>query len=157
MQVQPSKHAGLVADLQPNIRLMRFFGHFMFRFSSGPVLMSKVYSGVHLSLFTLQYFGIIINLMLNTDDVNELSANTITTLFFTHCMTKFIYLGVTSKSVFKTFSIWNTSNSHPLFAESDARYHSISLKKSRKVLYMVMAATCASVLGKPQHFDLSNP
>lgn len=101
MQVQPTKHAGLIADLQPNIRLMRLFGHFMHRFSSGPVLMSKVYSGVHLGLITFQFLTILINLVLNTDEVNELTANTITSLHFTHCLTKFIFMAVNGKNVFK--------------------------------------------------------
>lgn len=104
MQVQPTKHAGLIADLQPNIRLMRILGHFMFRFSGG-VLFNKLYSGMHLALFLFQYFCIIINLVLNTDNVDELTANTITTLHFTHTVTKFIYCAVNSKNVFKYVSL----------------------------------------------------
>lgn len=75
MQVQPQKVAGLVADLQPNIRLMTLFGHFFWRFSSGPVFLSKLYSGVHLGLFLIQYLCILINLVLNTGEVNELTVN----------------------------------------------------------------------------------
>lgn len=101
MQVQPTKHAGLIADLQPNIRLMRLFGHFMFRFSNGPVLMSKVYSGISLGLMVFQFLTIVINLVMNTDDVNELTANTITTLHFTHCLTKMIFLAANGRNVFK--------------------------------------------------------
>lgn len=44
----------------------------------------------------------------------------------------------------RTFSIWNQPNSHPLFAESDARYHAISLKKSRNVLMLVMVCSLGS-------------
>ena len=101
MQVQPTKHLGLVADLMPNIRLMKIFGHFMFRFTSGPVLMSKLYSCLHLGLILIQYFCLVINLVLNTEDVNELTANTITVLHFTHCITKYIYLAVNSQNVYK--------------------------------------------------------
>lgn len=101
MQVQPTKHAGLVADLQPNIRLMRTVGHFMFRFTSGPVMLNKIYSGVHLGLMSFQFLTILINLVLNTDDVNELTANTITTLHFTHCITKLIFIAVNGKNVFQ--------------------------------------------------------
>lgn len=75
MQVQPQKVSGLVADLLPNIRLMKLFGHFFWRFSSGPVLISKVYSAVHLGLFLLQYLSILVNLILNTGEVNELTVS----------------------------------------------------------------------------------
>lgn len=47
----------------------------------------------------------------------------------------------------RTFNIWNQANSHPLFAESDARYHSISLAKMRKLLYIVVSTTCFSAVG----------
>lgn len=75
MQVQPQKVSGLVADLLPNIRLMKLFGHFFWRFSTGPVLLSKVYSGVHLGLFLIQYLCILINLVMNTGEVNELTVS----------------------------------------------------------------------------------
>ncbi|KAJ6636110.1 Odorant receptor coreceptor [Pseudolycoriella hygida] len=134
MQVQPQKVSGLVADLLPNIRLMKFFGHFFWRFSTGPVLMSKAYSAVHLSLFLIQYLCILINLVLNTGE-----ANTITALHFFHCIIKFCYVGVHSDEVYKTFNIWNHCNHHPLFAESNDRYHSISLVKQRKLLKTIMS------------------
>ncbi|XP_037032653.1 odorant receptor coreceptor [Bradysia coprophila] len=139
MQVQPQKVAGLVADLQPNIRLMKFFGHFFWRFSTGPVLLNKAYSAIHLALFLIQYLCILINLVLNTGEVNELTANTITALHFFHCIVKFCYVGVHSEEVYKTFNIWNHSNHHPLFAESNDRFHSISLVKQRKLLKTIMA------------------
>lgn len=168
MQVQPVKYTGLVADLMPNIRLMQAFGNFIFKYSSTSVLIRKIYAGANLSMFLLQFFLIMINMALNTSEVNELTANTVTTLHFTHCMTKIIYIAVNSKNFYKlvkciwitmnwvsnkkllcrTFNIWNTCNTHPLFAESDARYHAISLAKSRKLLYMVSFSTLASVLGK---------
>ena len=84
------------------------------------------------------------NLAQNTDEVTELtcklnqiqdhddekknifflfhrSANTITALFFTHSVTKFIYVALNSEKIYRTLGIWNQSNTHPLFAESDAR------------------------------------
>ncbi|KAL7038395.1 hypothetical protein ACKWTF_009568 [Chironomus riparius] len=39
--------------------------------------------------------------------------------------------------------IWNQSNTHPLFAESDARYHSLTLTKMRRLLFIVTATTCS--------------
>lgn len=148
MNVQPTKYTGLVADLMPNIRLMQGVGHFLFRYVSGPIFIRKVYSWWNLIMILLQFFSIVGNLMLNTDDVNELTANTITTLFFTHSVTKFIFFAINSESFYRTLGIWNQPNAHPLFAESDARYHSIALAKMRKLLVMVMATTILSVVGE---------
>ncbi|XP_035775220.1 odorant receptor coreceptor isoform X2 [Anopheles albimanus] len=146
MQVQPSKYVGLVADLMPNIRLMQASGHFLFRYVTGPILIRKLYSWWTLIMVLLQFFAILANLATNTDDVNELTANTITTLFFTHSVTKFIYFAVNSENFYRTLGVWNQTNTHPLFAESDARYHSIALAKMRKLLVLVMATTVLSVV-----------
>ncbi|XP_055679286.1 odorant receptor coreceptor [Lutzomyia longipalpis] len=145
MQVQPQKYQGLVADLLPNIRLMQSFGHFLFKFVSGPVMFRKIYSFTHLFLLLFQFVMIIMNLAFTAGDVNELTSNTITTLFFTHSITKFLYFGINSKNFYRTLNIWNQSNTHPLFAESDARYHALSLSKMRKLLTLVMTLTMLSV------------
>lgn len=50
--------------------------------------------------------------------------------------------------VCRTLNIWNQVNSHPLFAESDARYHSIALAKMRKLFFLVMLTTVVSAVGK---------
>uniref|UniRef100_A0A182SRQ1 Uncharacterized protein n=1 Tax=Anopheles maculatus TaxID=74869 RepID=A0A182SRQ1_9DIPT len=146
MQVQPTKYVGLVADLMPNIRLMQASGHFLFRYVTGPILIRKMYSWWTLVMVLMQFFAILGNLASNADDVNELTANTITTLFFTHSVTKFIYFAVNSENFYRTLGIWNQTNSHPLFAESDARYHSIALAKMRKLLVLVMVTTILSVV-----------
>lgn len=148
MQVQQKQFTGLVADLMPNIRLMRFVGHFLNKFSNGSAFLNKVYSMIHLILMLVQFILIIVNLALNTSEVNELTANTVTTLHFTHTITKFCYLAMNNKNFYRTFNIWNQSNSHPLFAESDARYHSIALAKMRKNLYMITGLTLATVACK---------
>lgn len=69
------KFLGLVADLLPNIRLMQTFGHFIFRYLSGSVLLRKIYSSVHLVLIIFQFFCILMNLAQNTDEVSELTGN----------------------------------------------------------------------------------
>lgn len=148
MQVQQKQFTGLVADLMPNIRLMRLVGHFLNKFSNGPSFLNKLYSLLHLVLMLLQFICIIVNLSLNTSEVNELTANTVTALHFTHTITKFSYLAINNKNFYRTFNIWNQSNSHPLFAESDARYHSIALAKMRKNLYMITGLTLATVTCK---------
>jgi odorant receptor len=146
MQVQ-QKYQGLVADLLPNIRLMQASGHFLFRYVNGPILFRKIYASINLIFTILQFFMIAVNLVLNTGDVNELTANTITVLFFLQGVIKLIYFAANSEKFYRTWGIWNQSNSHPLFAESDARYHSISLAKMRKLLIMVMVFTTVSVVG----------
>lgn len=148
MQVQQKQFTGLVADLMPNIRLMRFVGHFLNKYSNGPAFLNKLYSVANLILMLLQFVCIIVNLSMNTSEVNELTANTVTTLHFAHTITKFCYLAINNKNFYRTFNIWNQSNSHPLFAESDARYHSIALAKMRKNLYTITGLTLATVFCK---------
>lgn len=148
MQVQQKQYTGLVADLMPNIRLMRLVGHFLNKFSNGPNFLNQFYSFVHLILMLLQFICIIVNLSMNTSEVNELTANTVTALHFTHTITKFSYVAINNKNFYRTFNIWNQANSHPLFAESDARYHSIALAKMRKNLYMITGLTLATVTCK---------
>ncbi|XP_030568180.1 odorant receptor coreceptor [Drosophila novamexicana] len=142
--MQPSKYTGLVADLMPNIRAMRYSGLFMHNFTGGSTFMKRIYSSVHMVVLIMQIGFIMVNLALNADEVNELSGNTITTLFFTHCIVKFVYLAVNQKNFYRTLNIWNQANTHPLFAESDARYHSIALAKMRKLFFLVMLTTFAS-------------
>lgn len=148
MQVQQKQFTGLVADLMPNIRLMRLLGHFLHKLSNGPSFLNTLYSFLHLTLMLLQFICIVVNLALNTSEVNELTANTVTALHFMHTITKFSYLAMNNKNFYRTFNIWNQSNSHPLFAESDARYHSIALAKMRKNFYMITGLTMATVTGK---------
>lgn len=101
---------------------------------------------VHLVLILLQFGLCGINLMLEREDVDDLTANTITMLFFTHSVVKLIYFAIRSKLFYRTFAIWNNPNSHPLFAESNARYHQIAIKKMRLLLMIVMAASAMTVI-----------
>lgn len=143
---QQTKYVGLVADLMPNIKLMKYSGLFIHKYTSGSSFFKKIYSCAHFTLILLQFISILINMALNADEVNELSGNTITTLFFTHSITKFIFFAVYQKQFYRTFNVWNQVNSHPLFAESDARYHGIALAKMRKLFVMVMLTTVLSVI-----------
>lgn len=154
MQVQQKQFTGLVADLMPNIQLMRFLGHFLHKLSNGSQFLGKMYSMLHFVLMLLQFICIIVNLAFNTSEVNELTANTITVLHFTHTITKFCYCGLNNKNFYRTFNIWNQANSHPLFAESDARYHSIALAKMRKNFYMITGLSCGTVIGERFHLKL---
>ncbi|CAH0549251.1 unnamed protein product [Brassicogethes aeneus] len=142
------KVAGLVADLMPNIRLIQASGHFMFNYhadNSGALHTLRLgYSCAHLVCVLFQYGTIMGNLLVERDNVNDLAANTITTLFFAHCITKFIYFAMRSKLFYRTLGIWNQSNSHPIFLESNNRYHALSLKKMRRLLMIIVIATTFS-------------
>ncbi|XP_060533774.1 odorant receptor coreceptor [Cylas formicarius] len=142
------KVVGLVADLMPNIRLIQGSGHFMFNYyadnSSGMHSLRLGYSCLNLVLILVQFGCMFGNLVAEKDNVNDLAANTITMLFFTHCITKFIYFALRSKLFYRTLSIWNQPNSHPIFVESNNRYHALALKKMRTLLYCVMAFTILS-------------
>ncbi|XP_034183623.1 odorant receptor co-receptor [Osmia lignaria lignaria] len=141
------KQQGLVADLMPNIRLMKASGHFLFNYTDGSGKnLQKVYSIMHLVLILIQFGFCGINLMQESDDVDDLTANTITMLFFTHSVVKIIYFAVRSKLFYRTFGIWNNPNSHPLFAESNARYHQIAVKKMRILLMAVMGTTLLTAI-----------
>lgn len=87
-----------------------------------------------------------INLMMESEDVDDLTANTITMLFFTHSVVKLVYFAVRSKLFYRTLGIWNNPNSHPLFAESNARYHQIAVKKMRILLLAVIGTTVLSAI-----------
>lgn len=49
---------------------------------------------------------------------------------------------------FRTLGIWNQSNSHPLFLESNNRYHQLALTKMRRLLIIVMIGTIGSWIGE---------
>lgn len=83
---------------------------------------------------------------MESDDVDDLTANTITILFFLHSIVKIIYFAARSKLFYRTLAIWNNPNSHPLFAESNARYHAIALTKNRRLLFFIGAVTVLSTL-----------
>ncbi|XP_076669897.1 odorant receptor co-receptor [Andrena cerasifolii] len=142
------KQQGLVADLMPNIQLMKASGHFLFNYypDNSVKFIHKIYCIVHLVFILLQFGLCGINLMLESDDVDDLTANTITLLFFTHSVVKLIYFAIRSKLFYRTFAIWNNPNSHPLFAESNARYHQIAIKKMRLLLMIVMGASLMTVI-----------
>ncbi|KAM0734303.1 Odorant receptor coreceptor, partial [Formica fusca] len=139
---------GLVADLMPNIRVMKMFGHFVFNYydDNSSKYLHKIYCCVNLFLLLLQFGLCAVNLIIESADVDDLTANTITLLFFTHSIVKIIYFAVRSKYFYKTWGIWNNPNTHPLFAESNAKYHAIALKKMRLLLFLVGATTVLSAI-----------
>lgn len=73
MQIQEVKYAGLVSDLMPNIRLMQGFGHCIFRYITGPILIRKLYSVTHFVLLFFQFACTMYNLIKYAGNVNELT------------------------------------------------------------------------------------
>ncbi|XP_048521698.1 odorant receptor coreceptor-like, partial [Dendroctonus ponderosae] len=158
------KVVGLVADLMPNIRLIQASGHFMFNYyadNSGSLHILRLgYCCMHLFFVLVQYGCIFGNLVKEKDNVSHLAANTITILFFTHCLSKFIYFAARSKLFYRTLGIWNQANSHPIFLESSNRYHALALKKMRSLLYIILfgtifsasAWTAITFVGESVHF-----
>ncbi|XP_047511461.1 odorant receptor coreceptor [Pieris napi] len=144
------KTQGLVSDLMPNIKLMQIAGHFLFNYHSEndgmSTLLRKVYASVHAFLIVTQYLCMVANMAQYSDEVNELTANTITILFFAHSIIKLLFFAITSKNFYRTLAVWNQSNSHPLFTESDARYHQLALTKMRRLLYFICGMTMFSVV-----------
>ncbi|KAF9823230.1 hypothetical protein SFRURICE_010525 [Spodoptera frugiperda] len=99
------KAQGLVSDLMPNIKLMQAAGHFLFNYHSenGGMtgLLRKIYASTHAILITIHFACMGINMAQYSDEVNELTANTITVLFFTHTIIKLGFFALNSKSFYR--------------------------------------------------------
>ncbi|XP_026687240.1 odorant receptor coreceptor-like, partial [Diaphorina citri] len=139
-----NKH-GLVGDLWPKIRLMQLTGMFILEFhedsSPGTQLLRVAYCWIVTALLIAQYACVItftVGLNYNND---LLAGGVVTTLFFTHGMIKYIYVGLKNKSFYRVLSSWNNANSHPVFAESNARYRAKSLSRMKRVLTIICVWT----------------
>lgn len=64
-------------------------------------LLRKIYASVHAFLIILQYLCMMANMAQYSDEVNELTANTITVLFFAHSIIKLIFFAINSKSFYR--------------------------------------------------------
>nr|AZB49419.1 olfactory receptor 2 [Heortia vitessoides]UVB79104.1 odorant receptor 2 [Heortia vitessoides] len=141
---------GLVSDLMPNIKLMQAAGHFLFNYhadnSGMSVLLRKIYSSTHAFLIVINFLCMVANMAQYSEEVNELTANTITVLFFAHSLIKMLFFALNSKSFYRTLAVWNQSNSHPLFTESDSRYHQLALSKMRRLLYFISSVTVVAIV-----------
>nr|UEP53743.1 OR2 [Phthorimaea operculella] len=144
------KTQGLVTDLMPNINVMRMCGHFVFNYlpedGGMSILLRKAFASVNAFFIVVQYICMGINMAKYAEEVNELTANSITVLFFAHTLIKLLFFALNSKNFYRTLAVWNQSNSHPLFTESDARYHQIAVSKNRKLLYFICGSTLLSVV-----------
>ncbi|XP_073994619.1 odorant receptor co-receptor [Rhodnius prolixus] len=148
--MQKVKMHGLVGDLWPNIRLMQMTGHWLLEYheeTGGMVrLMRMAFCWFTTLIVFTQFAFITCFLILETYDADQMAAATITTLFFLHSVTKFMYFALRSKYFYRTLSAWNQMNSHPLFAESNARHRATALARMRKLLMIIGSGTIFSVL-----------
>lgn len=99
--IDNKQYTGLVADLMPNIRIMQTLGLFLHKLAASDSFTKTMYSFVHVFLFIFQFAAMAVNLAKNTGDVNELTANTITVLHFMHTLTKFTYVSLNNKNVYR--------------------------------------------------------
>lgn len=65
------------------------------------VLLRKVYACVHAILIVVHYLCMAANMAMYSEEVNELTANTITVLFFAHSVIKLAFFAVTSKNFYR--------------------------------------------------------
>ncbi|XP_023716643.1 odorant receptor coreceptor [Cryptotermes secundus] len=139
---------GLVADLWPLIRIMQMIGFFLLDYhedmSFGWTSIRAGYAGSISGLMVIQFALIAINLMKQADDVNDLTANTITVLFFVHSLTKYFYFALRRGKFYRTLATWNNANSHPLFSENHSRHHATAVASMRRLVIYVTSATVIS-------------
>ncbi|XP_073947747.1 odorant receptor coreceptor-like isoform X2 [Choristoneura fumiferana] len=99
------KTQGLVSDLMPNIKLMQMVGHFLFNYTDETggmsMLLRKIYASTHAVLIVVNFLCLAINMAQYSDEVNELTANTITVLFFVHTIIKLLFFALNSKNFYR--------------------------------------------------------
>ena len=100
------KFKGLSAELIPNIRIMQYSGMFIFNYykeyNTALHAFRVVYAMFHLCLILVQLVFLIMNLAVGQDGMHDyLSADTITVLFFTHCVVKYVYFASKSRTFYR--------------------------------------------------------
>uniref|UniRef100_A0A0U5AEG0 Odorant receptor n=1 Tax=Reticulitermes speratus TaxID=60591 RepID=A0A0U5AEG0_9NEOP len=139
---------GLVADLWPLIRIMQMTGFFLLDYhedmSFGWTSIRTGYASTVSCFMVIQYLLLFINLMKQAEDVNDLTANTITVLFFLHSLIKFFYFAIRRAKFYRTLATWNNANSHPLFSENQSRHHATAVGSMRRLVMNVGIGTIVS-------------
>ena len=139
---------GLVADIWPLIRIMQMTGFLLLDYhedmSFGWTSIRAGYAGSVSGLMVIQFMLLFVNLMKQADDVNDLTANTITVLFFLHSLIKFFYFAIRRAKFYRTLATWNNANSHPLFAENQSRHHARAVSSMRRLVLYVGIGTILS-------------
>ncbi|KAK3927047.1 Odorant receptor coreceptor [Frankliniella fusca] len=147
---QKNQYRGLVADLMPNIRAMQISGLYLMEYhaenSAVQRLMRRAYSIFQVTIMTLGYLTLVAYLLTQSYNVEDWAAHTVTTLFFLHSLCRTFWLMGNTKRFYRMLDCWNTTNSHPMFAENDARHHQQTLQRQRRLLIQVIILTVVSVM-----------
>lgn len=147
--MQKVQKKGLVADLWPNIRIIQFSGLFISSYYSDNSTMMKLLRKIYSWLVTVILFGQFLALVgwavARSYDADQRAKHSVTVLFFTHTLIKYMYFAMNSDKFHRTLAMWNTPNTHLLFAESNARHRAIILSRFRKVLTFVLGVTVFTV------------
>ncbi|XP_071447946.1 odorant receptor coreceptor [Hetaerina americana] len=108
--------SSMTLDLSFHVNLMYLAGHFLpdfttagLRHSSNFQFHKAIYSIIHMTLMSLQFAAMAVELALNFDDVAALTTNTITLLFFIHGPTKVFYFALRRHKFYKTICAWDTA------------------------------------------------
>lgn len=145
MAMQKMRKQGLVADLWPNIRLIQLSGLFFSAYyddnSTLMRLVRKTYSWLVTLLLFAQYAFMVMYALTESYDADQRAAYSVTILFFTHSLIKFVYFASNNEQMCRTLAMWNNPGSHPLFAESNARHRASAISRMRKLLAFAAGAT----------------
>jgi gustatory receptor len=132
----------------PLIRIMQGTGFFLLDYhedmSFGWTSIRTGYASFVSGLMIIQFLLMFINLMKQAEDVNDLTANTITILFFLHSLIKLFYFALRRTKFYRTLATWNNANSHPLFSENQSRHHATAVGSMRRLVMYVCIATIIS-------------
>lgn len=143
--MQKIRKQGLVADLWPNIRLMQLSGLFISEYyddnSALMRLIRKMYSWTVFGLVFMNYLFMGLWAATQSYNADQRATHAVTILFFTHSLIKFIFFSSKTENFYRVLASWNNANSHPLFAESNARHRATSLGRMRKLLTTVGSIT----------------
>lgn len=105
------KSTGLIGDLWTNIKCMQISGHWLLEYYEENSGLSRLLRILYCSLTTIlivaQLGFITTFVMLESYDTDEMATGTITTLFFLHSITKFLYFAMRSKYFYRVLRSWN--------------------------------------------------
>ncbi|KAL1114879.1 hypothetical protein AAG570_007703 [Ranatra chinensis] len=144
--MEKQKMHGLVGDVWPNLQMMKYSGHWILEYDQGNRPLRLAYCWITSLLMVVQVVFLFCFLLLETYDADQMAAATITLLFFLHGITKFVYFAARNRYFYRTIGAWNQVNSHPLFAESNARHRATALKRIRRLLTLIGVITVFSVV-----------
>lgn len=148
--MQKLRKQGLVLDLWPNLRLIQLSGIFFSAYhddnSTLMRLVRKLYSWLVTVVLFTQYAFLVVYVITDAHDADQRAAYSVTILFFTHTLIKFVYFSTNNGQMCRTLAMWNNPNSHPLFTESNTRHRAIAVSRMRKLLFFAGGVTIFSTI-----------